>query len=149
MVAVAVGGGLIVLGVLLRSERPEDPVVWTIPALSFLAGVGSFVSGIFRTNVSDTGEFVHSRASAMATLALVVLCLAYSIRAALHKPDAAPDTRGTTLAQTAATLAAISPLLLDTRWTGLSQRLLWIALLAWLLRTAWHHPSLRKSEAWR
>jgi len=133
----ALGCGLIALGVSLRSERPREPLAWTIPATAFLAGGGAIISGMFRTGVSDTSEIVHSRASAVATLALVVLCLVYSTRA-LRRSAARPDYVGTTLALIAATLAAISPLLHETRWTGLSQRLLWIALIAWLLRTAWH-----------
>lgn len=141
------GCGLIALGVLLRPERQESPIAWTISTLAFLAGTGTIVSGIFRTNVSDTSELVHSRASALASVTLVVLCLAYSIRAAHHRSGATRDTAGTVLALTAAILAAISPLLHDTRWTGLSQRLLWIALLAWLLRAAWNHPSALRSEA--
>ena len=133
----ALGCGLIALGVSLRSERPREPLAWTIPATAFLAGGGAIISGMFRTGVSDTSEIVHSRASAVATLALVVLCLVYSTRALLRSA-AHPDYVGTTLALIAATLAAISPLLHETRWTGLSQRLLWIALIAWLLRTAKH-----------
>ncbi len=37
----------------------------------------------------------------------------------------------------AAVLGALSPLLHHSSWTGMSQRLLWLALLAWLLVTAW------------
>ena len=143
----ALGCGLIALGVLLRPEQRESPLAWTSSALAFLAGAGTIVSGIFRTNVSDASELVHSRASALASVALVVLCLAYSIPAAFHRSDAAPDTAGTVLALTAAILAAVSPLLHDTRLTGLSQRLLWIVLLAWLLRAAWNHPSALRREA--
>jgi hypothetical protein len=143
----ALGCGLISLGVLLRPERQQSPFAWTTSALAFLAGTATIVSGIFRTNVSDTSELVHSRASALASIALVVLCLAYSIPAALPRSDTPSDTAGTVLALTAAILAAISPLLHHTRWTGLSQRLLWIALLAWLLRAAWNHPSALRREA--
>ena len=103
----ALGCGLIALGVLLRPERQERPIAWTSSALAFLAGIGTIVSGIFRTNVSDTSELVHSRASALASVALVVLCLAYSIPAALHRSDTAPDTAGTVLALTAARTSVV------------------------------------------
>ena len=146
---VTLGSGLIALGLLLWPERREDPIAWVIPALAFLAGVGTIVSGIFRTNVSDTSELVHSRASGLASVAIVVLCLAVSIPAARRRSDATSDIAGITLAIIAATLAAISPLLHDTRWTGLSQRLLWISLLAWLLQAVWNHPASRQPEAVR
>jgi hypothetical protein len=45
------------------------------------------------------------------------------------------------LAFTALVLGAASPLLHDTDWAGLSQRLLWLALLAWLLLAAWQAGS--------
>lgn len=90
-----------------------------------------------RTDISATSELVHSSASALATLALVILCLAYWIPT-LRRAVVRPDSVGTALAVIATILSAISPLLDETRWTDLSQRLLWFALLAWPLRTTWH-----------
>jgi Protein of unknown function (DUF998) len=133
----ALGCGLIALGVSLWSARQSGPLAWIIPATAFLAGGGAIVSGMFRTEISATSELVHSSASGLATLALVILCLAYSIPI-LRRAAVRPDSVGTALAVVATILAAISPLLHETRWTGLSQRLLWFALLAWLLWTTWH-----------
>lgn len=56
---------------------------------------------------------------------------------------------GKRIAQCAA-LAVMSPVWHHTRWTGLSQRLLWIALIAWLLRTVWQRvPGLDKDATQR
>jgi hypothetical protein len=146
MAFAALGCGLMALGVTLRTGRGQGLIARVIPAIAFLAAVGTVLSGIFRTGISDTSEEIHSRASALAVVAVVFLALAHSMPTARSRTGAVHDPLGAGLALTAAALAAISPLLHETRWTGLSQRLLWIALITWLLRTAWHVTPLAMSD---
>jgi hypothetical membrane protein len=134
---VALGCGLIALGVSLRSTSLWARNSWAIPALAFLAGSATILSGIFQTGASTTEESIHSFTSAIAVVAVVMLALAYSSRRARRRSSSTPDAIGLTLAGIAFALAALSPLLHHTRWTGLGQRALWIVLIAWLLRTAW------------
>ncbi|MDQ3619868.1 MAG: hypothetical protein M3391_07010 [Actinomycetota bacterium] len=91
--------------------------------------------GVFRTGASDISETIHSRASAIAVVAPVVLALSYSIiEAQSPRSIAVRDPIAAGLAVTAAALALISPVFHHTRWTGVTQRALWLALFAWLLR---------------
>jgi hypothetical protein len=140
----ALGSGLMALGVALGAESRPRGIAWIMSATAILAG--ALLSGAFRTGVSHASEVVHSRASALATVAIVALALAYSKAAVGHRPRAAHDPAGAVLALIAAALAALSPLLHDTRWSGLGQRLLWIALLTWLLRAAWQLPRGRMTK---
>jgi hypothetical protein len=112
---------------------------------ALLAAVGTILSGVFRTGASVLSEAIHSRASAIAVVALVVL--AYSVSLARRRPSAASDPVGAGLAVTAAALAVMSPVWHHTRWTGLSQRLLWITLITWLLRAAWERVPKLDEEA--
>ncbi len=145
----SLGVGLIFLGVAFRATMRSDRHLVTvlIPAAAFVAGIAAIVSGIFRTGVSATSEVIHSRASALATCAIVAIALAYSWPAMRKRVGAAPDPVGMALAAIAAGAALLSPLLHETRWTGISQRLLWFLLFAWLLWTAWHLPTDRESPA--
>jgi hypothetical protein len=96
-------------------------------------------AGIWRTDADRSGvttDAIHSRASGAATLVLIAAALTWSV--ARRQPRAAHGSDlGTGLAVIAALLGALSPALHDSAWTGVSQRLLWLALLAWLLVTAW------------
>jgi hypothetical protein len=135
---VALGCGLIALGVALRSDRGSKGLAGrAVPVAAFSAGVGAIVSAAFKTGVSQFGEAVHSRASALATVALVALALFYSLGGA-RRGDGA--RLGIVLSLLVGVLAALSSVLHETSWTGLSQRLLWIALLGWLLWVARHRP---------
>jgi hypothetical protein len=137
---VALGCGLVGLGVTLWRERDSlrRRAVWIIPVSAVLAGAGMIISGAFKTGVSEGSEIIHSRASALATIAIVVLALTYSILAARRPVAIHPIGFG--LAVAAAALTAVSPLLHETRWTGLNQRVLWVTLLAWLLWAALQRP---------
>jgi hypothetical protein len=138
----ALGAGLIALGMAMRATtRPDrNPIISMVPATAFVAGTGAIVSGVFKTGVSVTSEVIHSRASALATLSIVALALVYSWPATRRRLGGAPDPVGFVLAASAAGMALLSPFLHDTRWTGLSQRVLWTLLLSWLLWTAWRLP---------
>ena len=96
-------------------------------------------AGIWRTDPDRSGattDAIHSRASAAATLVLIGAALAWSVilrrRATPRRPDLAAG-----LAVLAAILGALSPALHRSALTGISQRLLWLSLLAWLILTAW------------
>jgi hypothetical protein len=97
-----------------------------------VAGVGMVMSGLYRTDVSRSGataDAVHSAASGLATLALIGASVFWT---AVASRRAAPVV----LTAMALTLGALSPALHRTRWTGLSQRLLWLTLLAWVIVAA-------------
>lgn len=143
----ALGCGLLSLGLLLRNRTGTDAVARSIPAAALVAGVGMIASGAFKTGVSSASESIHSRASGLATVAVVAMALAYSLPRSRRRAATFHDVAGAGLALGAAGLAAVSPLLHDTRWTGLSQRLLWAALIFWLLWAAWHIPSRRVEES--
>ena len=135
---VALGCGLAALGVLLRAGTGSGAVGRAIPATALLAGAGMVLSGAFRTGESVASEVIHSRASGLATVAVVAMALAYSLpRSRPGRTAATHDLVGAGLALTAAALATLSPFFHDTRWTGLSQRLLWTAAMIWLLWAAW------------
>lgn len=102
-------------------------------ATAAAAGVGLVVSAVFPTGVSAAVEVVHSRASALATVGLTVVAGVASLWPGLH------GQRGTAprlLAAGAIVMAVASPLLHHSRFTGLSQRLLWLLLVLWLAGAA-------------
>jgi len=129
--------GIAALGLDLWNGRGRDRSAWFILSASSLAAVGTMFSGVFRTGASDISETIHSRASAVAVISIVALALVHSAPFARDKSGVSSDPVGAGIALTAAVLVMISPVLHHTRWTGLSQRLLWIAVATWLLRTAW------------
>jgi hypothetical membrane protein len=144
---ITLGCGVMALGIALWAEKRRDEGAWIFLAIALLAAVGTILSGVFRTGASDISEAIHSRASAIAVVAVVALALAYSVSLARRRPSAASDPVGAGLAVTAAALAVMSPVWHHTRWTGLSQRLLWIALITWLLRAAWERGPQLDEEA--
>lgn len=132
---VAVGAGLLALGgaFVARGGRRSRYVG---AALS-LAGLGMVASGMWRTDETRSGttaDAIHSRASALASLALIAAALAWSV---FRRGRGARSDVAAWLAVAAAVLGALSPALHRSRFTGASQRLLWITLLAWLIITAW------------
>lgn len=98
-------------------------------SIALIAAVATVVSAAFPTNVSKASEAIHSPASTAAVLALLALAVIHTLGTGVGRAEPAA------LALTSAVLllAALGPLLHDTRWSGLGQRLLWMALLAWLL----------------
>jgi Protein of unknown function (DUF998) len=113
-----------------------------------LAGVGMVVSGVYRTDVSRSGataDALHSAASGLATLALISAAVFWT---AVASRRAAPVV----LATMGLALGAVSPALHRSRWSGLSQRLLWVTLLAWVIVAAFelthrHSASNRPTRA--
>jgi Protein of unknown function (DUF998) len=145
---VALGCGLVALGFALLRERPRGPT-WIVPAAGVLAGVGMIISAVYETGSSASSETIHSRASISATIAVVGLALVHSTPAARRWSDVPVDRTSLGLALVAAVLAGIAPLLHDTRWSGLGQRMLWIVLLIWLLRALVKQPSRRSGRSRR
>jgi len=127
--------GLVAFGFELWIRSSRNAIDWLCFSAVAVAAAGTMLSGVFETGGSDLAETMHSRASAIAVIALVTLALVYSIPRRAHAHET--DRVGATLAVIAAALALLSPVFHHTRWTGLSQRLLWVVLLAWLLREAW------------
>jgi drug/metabolite transporter (DMT)-like permease len=132
---VTLGVGLLALGIALRAHSDGYRFAWIGPLAAISGGFGMVVAGAFKTGGSDSRELVHSRASALGTIAIVILALAFTFVYARLKPR--PDQFGTALALAGAMLVVMSSFFHETRWTGLSQRILWLALVVWLLRTAW------------
>jgi membrane-associated phospholipid phosphatase len=130
---VAIGVGLLVMATLVVDGRGR----WS-PGVAIaigIAGLGMIAAGIWRTDSTRSGvltDAVHSRASALATVALIGAALAWSV---VRRPRPRSLDLAAGLALVAAVLGVLSPLLHDTSWTGVSQRLLWLALLAWLVVT--------------
>ena len=139
---VALSIGLSALGFVLWAGRKPDMIAWTFLATALLAATGTILSAMFPTGASEMSETIHSRASATGILALVALALVYLLSSLRDPLGSYPDRVGIGLAGAAAVLAAISPLLHHSRWTGLGQRLLWASLIAWLLKTAWEQTRI-------
>ena len=144
---VCVGASLLTLaGAIVGADRRWcSPVV---AAAVSLAGVGMVVSGVYRTDVSRSGataDALHSAASGLATLALIGAAVFWT---AVASRRAAPVV----LATMGLALGAVSPALHRSRWSGLSQRLLWLTLLAWVIVAAFalthrHRASNRPTRA--
>jgi hypothetical protein len=129
---VCVGAGLLTLsGAIVGADRRLISRV--VAAAVGVAGVGMVLSGLYRTEASGQGATagaVHSAASGMATLALIGAAVVWT---AVGPRRAAPVL----LAAMAVVLGAVSPALHRSRWSGLSQRLLWLTLLGWAVIAAW------------
>ncbi len=149
----SIGMGQLVLAMALGGA--VDRSRWSAAASLAVAsaGAGMIVAGIYRTDPERSGataDAIHSAASAGATVALIASALALSIvryrvpcRVPCRRSPAWRPDLTAALAIMAGVLGALSPLLHRSAWTGASQRLLWLTLLAWLVVTAWrlgpHH----------
>jgi hypothetical protein len=130
------GLGLYALSRGVRSVDPATPPMKVLRVLLVIAAAGMTVSAVFETQAAtppEWREIVHSRASALAFVALIAAALwtATVARRALAWGAA----RGAAdVITTLATLSAvISPVTHDGPWTGLVQRLSYLAVLCWLL----------------
>ena len=93
------------------------------------------VAGVFPTDAVRSGPMadrLHSQASALATVTLIAVALAWSV---VRRPRSGTRVAAA-LAVAATALGVASPLLHRSEWTGTSQRALWLTLVAWLLVTA-------------
>jgi hypothetical membrane protein len=116
-------------------------VIRLAAALIALAGAGLVLSGVFRTGTdSMLVEIVHSRASGTSVIALTAAAALTSIHPAFDGLRRW-DTAARLLTAVVVVAVVVSPILHATRWAGLSQRVVWFSLAAWLLMTAWHMPT--------
>jgi di/tricarboxylate transporter len=133
------GAGMVVLGLAMRLAGTTHGRSRMVRLAVMAAGCGMVVSGLYPTDPAGaptTTERVHSLASGSATLALIGAAAVSSLRLFPRRPRRAIGPAGV-LACAAVGLGALSPVLHETDWTGLSQRLLWLTLMGWLLVTAW------------
>ena len=125
---VCVGASLLTLaGAIVGADRRLCSSV--VAAAVGLAGVGMVVSGWSARTLpapEPTADALHSAASGLATLALIGAAVFWT---AVASRRAAPVV----LATMGLALGAVSPALHRSRWSGLSQRLLWLTLLAWVI----------------
>jgi uncharacterized protein DUF998 len=136
---VSLGAGLLALAWPLARAAPWSRVVFVVVAA---AGLGMVIAGIFRTDPERSGvttDAIHSYASAFSTMALIATALLCSLGRSAPAPR--PPRIAVALAVLGATLGALSPFLHRSSWTGVSQRLLWLTLLAWLILTAVRLPA--------
>jgi hypothetical protein len=146
------GAGMVVLGLGMHLAGMSHGWSRVVPLALIAAGGGMVVSGLFPTDpvgAPTTTERVHSLASGSATVATIGAAVVASLLSPAGRPRRAIGPTGV-LACAAIGLGAVSPVLHETDWTGLSQRLLWLTLMGWLLVTAWQlapQPSARAAFA--
>ena len=128
---VCVGASLLTLaGAIVDEDRRVCALV--VAAAVGIAGLGMILSGMYRTDASRSGataDALHSAASGLATLTLIGAAVVWTA-IALRR------TAPVVLATMCVALGAVSPALHRSRWTGLSQRLLWLTLLTWVVVAA-------------
>jgi Protein of unknown function (DUF998) len=133
------GAGMVLLGLGMRLTGHRNGWSRIVPPAVIVAGCGMVVSGLFPTDplgAPTTTERVHSLASGSATVLTIGAAAVSSLAAYAHRPRRVIGPTDV-LAWAAIGLGAVSPVLHETDWAGLSQRLLWLTLMSWLLVTAW------------
>jgi hypothetical protein len=133
------GAGVVVLGLAMGATGTLNGWSRLIPLAVVAAGCGLVVSGLYPTDpvgAPTATEKIHSVASGAASVALIGAAVASCLLARAGRPRRPVGAAGV-LAGVALALGAVSPAVHETRWTGLSQRLLWLTLMVWLLLTAW------------
>ena len=123
----AVAGAVLAFA-LVVARLPGSRLLVMLAALACLGLAGS---AVYRTQGAGAAEQRHSVASTTGTVALTAASAVWALQRAPRRPPV-----GRWLAGAATVLTAVSPLLHDTAVTGLGQRLLWAALLAWLVLAA-------------
>ena len=124
----ATAGGLAALAIFLTRSAGRPRLV---PAALVVSAIALVLSAIYRLDVTDNGDDVfHRWASGTAAAAVVVATLGWSVVGAGRRR---PWRRGPDrlLAIVALGLAVLSLMLHETYLTGINQRLVWAALIAW------------------
>jgi hypothetical protein len=124
----ATAGGLTALAIFLASSAGRPRLV---PAALVVAAVGLVLSAVYRLDATDNAdEVIHRWASGTAAAAVVVAACGWSVMGTGRRR---PWRRGPDLllAILALGLAVLSLMLHDTFLTGINQRLVWAALIAW------------------
>lgn len=125
---VTTAGGLTALAILLAGS-PGRPRL--VPAALVVAAVALVLSALFRLDATDNvNDAIHRWASGTAAAAVAVAAVGWSVGGSGRRR---PWRRGTDtpLALLALSLIVVSPLLHETFLTGINQRLVWAALIAW------------------
>lgn len=136
----ALGTGMLLLAAALHSQTERRRIPWTARAGVAIAGAGMVISGLVATDPSSANsmrEAIHSLASGLASVVLVGTALVWLVVGGRRAAEWQPSRTGAACAVVAAGLAAASPWLHRSSWTGLSQRSLWVALLCWLVAVVW------------
>ena len=149
------GAGMVVLGFGMGLAGAMNGLSRVVPLAVIAAGCLMVVSGLYPTDpvgAPTTTERVHSLASGSASVTLIAAAVASSLLSSRRRPRPAIGPAGV-LACIALALGTVSPVLHETNWTGLSQRLLWLTLMVWLLVTAWQlvpqrDPTARSRSTW-
>jgi Protein of unknown function (DUF998) len=126
--SVSTAGGLTALAILL-TRSPSRPRL--VPAALVVAAVALVLSAVYRLDATDNADdVIHRWASGTAAAAVVVAAVGWSVVGTGRRR---PWRRGTDLllAIAALGLALLSPVLHETFLTGINQRLVWAALIAW------------------
>jgi hypothetical protein len=129
MALVTLGCGIIALG---SGSGYGSLASTSVSLLSVLAGAGMLVAAVFRTDVSPLSEIVHSRASALATVAIVLIAIVSVVPKRADPIIVTTSSFGRSVVVAGALLLPVSVLLHDSAWTGLGQRMLWAVLVSWL-----------------
>ncbi|HSK96887.1 MAG TPA: DUF998 domain-containing protein [Euzebyales bacterium] len=136
---VLLGLGLYALSRAVRSVDATTPGMRVFRALLGVAAIGMTVSAVFETRpVTPPGwrEILHSRASALAFVALIAAAL-WTATVARDALAWGTSRSAADVVTAVATLGAvIGPLAHDGPWAGMVQRLSYVAVLGWLLLTA-------------
>ena len=136
----AMGLALVTLSLQLGTSQ-ATAAVRLVAVLIAVAGVGLVLSGIFETGSDSVlTELVHSRASGTAVLTLAGAAVLYATHPAFNDIRRW-DTAVRIIVGLAVVAVLVSPVLHDTRWSGIGQRFVWLSLTAWLLMTAWQVPT--------
>jgi len=133
----AMGLGLLALAYAMTDKTESRWWLRIVPLVIAAAGIGMILSAIFPTEPDGTDtmtELIHSRASGSATIALIVAATLWSIVRRDHRSNGRPEA--TVLAVLVVIIGCLNPLWHESAWKGLSQRLLWLVLIGWLLITA-------------
>ena len=123
-------GGLTALAIFLSRSAGRPRLV---PAALVVAAVALVLSAVYRLDTGDDGDdVIHRWASGTAAAAVVVAAVGWSVVGIGRRR---PWRRGTDMpiAVSALALAVVSPMLHETFLTGINQRLVWAALIAWSL----------------
>jgi len=121
-------GGLTALAIFLTRSAGRPRLV---PAALVVAAVALVLSAVFRLHATDHAhEVIHRWASGTAAAAVVVAAVGWSVVGTGRRR---PWRRGPDLplAIVALGLVVLGPILHDTFLTGINQRLVWAALIAW------------------
>lgn len=136
----AMGLACLALGWRLRSAVAWHGVTRAVPALLMLAGVALAVAGVFEVGLpgepDTTAETIHSDASIGAFVLLIVAMSLFVVASGRDRRWRSFRPTAAGLAAVAVVAGALSPFVDGSAWTGVAQRVLAAAVLAWVLLTA-------------